>query len=151
MTSMAVQAGRREKQGDCKNAFCQPYVPKDETIIIRPPKGCPLSKPGVLWLLRKTLCGLRRSPYHWYQNIKKILLSLGRLEQSPDGPYVFYGSLRKDLPPIYIGLYVDDFKYFSLSDECETLFETQLGPNVEWTSWEKSRGFWDASTNGKTS
>jgi hypothetical protein len=34
MTSMAIQAGRREKQGDCKNAFCQSYLPKGETIIL---------------------------------------------------------------------------------------------------------------------
>jgi hypothetical protein len=34
MTSMAVQSGRREKQGDCKNAFCQSYLPEDETIIL---------------------------------------------------------------------------------------------------------------------
>jgi hypothetical protein len=126
MTSMAVQAGRREKQGDCKNAFCQSYLPKDETIIIRPPKGCPLSKTGDLWLLHKTLYGLRRSPYHWYQAIKKILLSMG-LNMSPHDPCVFYGPLEDGQPPIYIGLYVDDFKYFSLSDEVEKLFETQLG------------------------
>jgi glycosyltransferase involved in cell wall biosynthesis len=37
MTSMAVEMGRREKQGDCKNAFVQSYLPKDETIICRPP------------------------------------------------------------------------------------------------------------------
>jgi hypothetical protein len=127
MTSMAVQSGRREKQGDCKNAFCQSYLPKDETIIIRPPRGCPLSKPGDLWLLHKTLVyGLRRSPYHWYQAIKKIFLSMG-LTMSPHDPCVFYGSLRDDLPPIYVGIYVDDFKYFSLADETEQLFKSQLG------------------------
>jgi hypothetical protein len=62
MTPMAVQAGRKEKQGNSKNAFCQSYLSKDEVIIIRPPKGCPVSKPGDLWVLRKTLYGLRRSP-----------------------------------------------------------------------------------------
>jgi hypothetical protein len=76
MTSMAVESGRREKQGDCKNAFCQSFLSKEETIIIRPPKGFPLSKPGDLWLLHKTLYGLRWSPYHWYQAIKTILLSM---------------------------------------------------------------------------
>jgi hypothetical protein len=125
MTSMAVQYGRIEKQGDCKNAFCQSYLPEGETIILRPPKGAPLTKLGDLWLLRKTLYGLRRSPYHWYQSIKKILLNMG-LAQSPHDPCVFYGKLQDDLPPIYIGLYVDDFKYFSLSDEVEALFEKRL-------------------------
>jgi hypothetical protein len=126
MTSMVVQAGRREKQGDCRNAFCQSYLPKEEVIILRPPKGCPISKPGDIWVLHKTMYGLRRSPYHWYQSIKKILLGMG-LTMSPHDPCVFSGKLRGDLPPIYIGLYVDDFKHFSLSEETEDLFETQLG------------------------
>jgi hypothetical protein len=126
MTSMAVQSGRREKQGDCKNAFCQSYLPNDETIIISPPKRCPVSKIGHLWLLRKTLYGLRRSPYHWYQAIKAIFLAMG-LTMSPHDPCVFYGTLKDGLPPIYIGIYVDDFKYFSLADETELLFEQQLG------------------------
>jgi hypothetical protein len=125
MTSMAIQMGRKEKQGDCKNAFCQSYLPKGETILLRPPKGAPLGKPGDLWLLHKTLYGLRRSPYHWYQSIKKILLGMG-LNMSPHDPCVFYGKLRDDLPPIYLGLYVDEFKYFSLSPEVEALFEQQL-------------------------
>jgi hypothetical protein len=131
MTSIAVDAGRREKQGDCKNAFCQSYLPKDETIIIRPPSGCPVSKQGDLWVLRKTLYGLRRSPYHWYQNIKKILIAKLGLTMSPHDPCVFYGKLQEDLPPIYIGLYVDDFKYFSLSDETEALFEQQLSAHCK--------------------
>jgi hypothetical protein len=125
MTTMAVDMGRREKQGDCKNAFCQSYLPKDETIIVRPPKGCPLSRRGDLWLLRKTLYGLRRSPFHWYQNIRSILLGMN-LSQSPHDPCVFYGRLRPDLPFIYLGLYVDDFKFFSASDEAEQLFEQLL-------------------------
>jgi hypothetical protein len=126
MTSMAVERGRREKQGDCKNAFVQSYLPKNEKIIVRPPKGCPISKRGDLWLLRKTLYGLRRSPYHWYQNISKILVSMG-LTISPHDPCVFYGKLADHLPPIYIGLYVDDFKYFSESDKVEKLFEQKVG------------------------
>jgi hypothetical protein len=46
---------------------------------------------------------------------------------SPHDPCVYFGTLKEGLPPIYIGLYVDDFKYFSLSDEVEQLFEAQLG------------------------
>jgi hypothetical protein len=108
MTSMAVEMGIREKQGDCKNAFVQSYLPKDETIICRPPKGgCPLSKPGDFWLLRKTLYGLRTSPYHWYQNIKKIFLGMG-LQISDHDQCVLTGKLVPHLPPIYLGLYVDD-------------------------------------------
>jgi hypothetical protein len=42
-------------------------------------------------------------------------------------PCVFYGKLADHLPPIYIGLYVDDFKYVSDSDEAEKLLEQRLG------------------------
>jgi hypothetical protein len=102
--------------------FANHIFPKDEVIILHLPKGCPISKPGDLWVLHMTLHGLCRSPYHWYQLIKKILLGMG-LNMSPCDPYVFSGTLREDLPPIYIGLYVDDFKYFLLSEETEDLFE----------------------------
>jgi hypothetical protein len=122
---MAVGLGRREKQGDCKNAFVQSYLPKDETIVVRQPKGCPVSKHGDLWLLKKTLYGLRRSPYHWYKNIKSILLGMG-LTMSAHDPCVFSGKLAPHLPPIYLGLYVDDFKFFSTLNETKRLFEERL-------------------------
>jgi hypothetical protein len=47
MTSVATQAGQREKQGDCKNAFCQSCLPKDETTILRPPKDVQSAKPVI--------------------------------------------------------------------------------------------------------
>jgi hypothetical protein len=45
----------------------------------------------------------------------------------PHGPCVFYGKLADHLPPIYIGLYVVDFKYFSESDQTEKPFRQRLG------------------------
>jgi hypothetical protein len=75
---------------------------------------------------KRTLYGLRRSPYHWYHNIKNILLDLG-LSISDHDQCVFSGKLAPHLPPLYLGLYVDDFKYFSESDETERLFERLLG------------------------
>ena len=46
LISMAVERGRVAKQGDCKNAFCQPELPEEEVVICLPPKGCPISKPN---------------------------------------------------------------------------------------------------------
>jgi hypothetical protein len=126
MTSMAVESGRREKQGDCKNAFCQLFLPKDETIIIRPPKGCPLNQPGNLWLLHKTLYSLRWSPYHWYQAIKTILLSMG-LTMSPHDPLHFSRSPPSRLSPNLYRTLCGQLQNFSLSNETEKLFKTQLG------------------------
>ena len=41
---MAVEDGRKLKQGDCKNAFCNSKLREDEICIIRPPQNSPLKK-----------------------------------------------------------------------------------------------------------
>ena len=41
LLSMAIEDGRRLKQGDCKNAFCNGILPDDEVCIVRPPQDCP--------------------------------------------------------------------------------------------------------------
>ena len=53
LTLMAVGDGRRLKQGDCKNAFCNGILPNDEICIVKPPTGCPRSQPGTYWKLNK--------------------------------------------------------------------------------------------------
>jgi hypothetical protein len=122
LTSLAIKKGCIEKQGDCKNAFLHAILPDDEIVIVEPPPGCPLSKPGDLWLLKKTLYGLRRSPFHWYNAFKDALLAVG-LKPCPHDPCVFTGVILDGHPPIYLGAYVDDFKYFSESDAVEQYFE----------------------------
>jgi Reverse transcriptase (RNA-dependent DNA polymerase) len=67
LTTIAVDMGQTQKQGNCKNPFLHPTLPPDEIVIFRPPPaGCPFSQPGELWLLNKTLYGLQHSPKHWY-------------------------------------------------------------------------------------
>jgi hypothetical protein len=66
------------------------------------------------------LYGLRRSPRHWYTKIKGILLSLG-LKDNASGPCLFTGNLvdpsnptiKPSSAPLTLGIYVDDFVYFS--------------------------------------
>ena len=71
LTSMIVGDSRRLKQGDRKNAFCNGILPDDAICIVKPPTGCPRSKPGTYLKLNKTLYGLCRSAYHLvHQNIK---------------------------------------------------------------------------------
>ena len=133
LTSLAVGMGRTQKQGDCKNALCHPILPEDEKVIIRPPSGCPLSKPGELWLLKKTLYGLRRSPKHWYNKFCDAMRNIG-LKPCAHDPCVFTGCIIEGEPPIYLGVYVDDFTYFSASTEVEKAFEHALDQelNVEF-------------------
>ncbi len=129
LTSLAVQKRRALRQGDCKNAFCQGVLPPEEITIVRPPSGDPDANPTEYWLLLKTLYGLRRSPRHWYDKINAILISIG-LTPSLEDPCLYSGFIQdptdpssmKSTSPLTLGLYVDDFVYFSEDPSVEALF-----------------------------
>jgi hypothetical protein len=127
---IAVQVRCVAKQGDCKNAFCQPRLPNEEVVIVTPPPGCPRSEPFSYWKLQKTLYGLRRSPRHWYENFKKHLLAIGFKACTHD-PCLFLGH-RPGYPNdlIYVGCYVDDFIYFSTDRRVEEWFEAFLASRI---------------------
>ena len=127
LISLAVQHGKIAKQGDCKNAFCQPELPEDEVVICEPPRGCPISEPGTYWKLKKTLYGLRRSPRHWYDKFIAVLVNDLGFQQCANDPCVLVGRPFPDEDPVYVGVYVDDFIYFSASTKSETWFEESLG------------------------
>jgi hypothetical protein len=134
LVSLAVQHRHGLKQGDCKNAFCHGDLPPDEVTIVRPPSGDPDSPKDKYWLLAKMLHGLCRSPCHWYQKIDAILHSIG-LVPSPHDP-CFYTSFIKDpqylsntcnsTSPLSLGLYVNNFAYFSKDPKVEQLFKHLL-------------------------
>jgi len=133
MVSLAVEKCRNLKQGDCKNAFCQGILPDDEITIVKPPIGDPDADKDEYWLLKKTLYGFRRSPRHWYNKITSVLASIG-LRPNASDPCMFTGSVcnpnnpAADIPsaPLTVGLYVDDFVYFSEDPEVERRFEQLL-------------------------
>ena len=149
LTSQAVADKRILQQGDCKNAFCNAVLPDDECTVIRPPMGDPAFHKDEYWLLNKTLYGLRRSPHHWYNMVTSILKEMN-LTPSKHDPCLYTGILSNpDAPPealpsnsdpsdpastslpydsttratINIGLYVDDFVFYSTSQAEEDLFQ----------------------------
>ena len=77
LVSMAVEQRCTLKQGDCKNAFCNGVLPPNEMTIAKPPLGNPDAAQNKYWLLKKTLYGLRRSPRHWFEKLRAVLLCLG--------------------------------------------------------------------------
>ena len=127
--AMAVREGVIPKTGDITQAFCQSYLPKGEDYICRPPPGCPLTQKGTYLRLKKTLYGLKRSPKHFYDLARKLLLSIG-LQPHPYSPCLFHGVLIEGQPPLYLGLYVDDFIYFSANRTVETKFETLFSSKI---------------------
>ena len=92
--------------------------------------GCPNSKKGTYWKLNKTLYGLARSAHHWYTKISEILHDM-KFEAMGQDRCVFKCTPFPGKPPIYVGLYVDDFIYYSPSDKVEEWFEQQLQSKVK--------------------
>ncbi len=129
LVSLAVEKQRLLHQGNCKNAFCQGILPPDKITIVRLPAGDPETDPNKYWLLQKTLYGLHRSPRHWYNKTNRILKSIG-LEPSLGDPCLFTGFFKDpddptsapSSPPLSLGLYIDDFVYFSKNPAIEALF-----------------------------
>ena len=126
LVAISAQLKTIPKTGDVAQAFVQSVLPQNEKYVIKPPKGCPITPPKTLMLLKKTLYGLKRSPRHWFETCKKTLISLG-LHPLPNAPCIFTGTLIPGEPPLYLGLYVDDFIYFSSSPKVEAHFEKQFG------------------------
>jgi hypothetical protein len=125
LTSLAVYNRRVLKNCDIKQAFVQSSLPEDEVYIVRPPVGCPKSQPGTYWKLLRSLYGLRRAHKLWYDKLCSHLVSMG-LKNSGNLPCLFVGTLIEGLPPIYVGIYVDDIIYFSPDDAVEQKFEALL-------------------------
>lgn len=49
LIALAVQHKRALRQGDVKNAFCNGILPTTETVVVKPPVGCPFSTPNTSW------------------------------------------------------------------------------------------------------
>jgi hypothetical protein len=125
LTSLAMYNRRVLKNCKVKQAFIQSHLPSGEEYFLRPPAGCPHSKPGKYWRLLCSLYGLKRAPKLWSEMLSGHLKSMG-LKCSNISPCLFTGVLMPGQPPIYVGIYVDDIIYFSVSDDVEKQFESKL-------------------------
>ena len=131
---LAIAAAKKciPKSGDVSQAFFQSSLPASEQYVVKPPPGCPFSRPKTYFKLLKTLYGLKRSPRHWYEKARQTLISMG-LHPLTHSPCIFTGSIIEGEPPLYLGLYVDDFVYFSASTKVESKFETVFGSKIKTT------------------
>ena len=126
LTAIAVKHKRKLKSGDVKQAFCQATLPDHEKYVLRSPAGCPHTSKNTYWLLKRTLYGLKRSPRHWYDRAVALLEQVG-LKRCPKSLCMFRGTILPGKPSLYLGLYVDDFVYFSTDPSAEIEFEKRCG------------------------
>jgi len=125
LTSLAISHKTVLKNCDIKQAFVQSSLPPDECYFVKPPVGCPKSKPGTYWWLLRSLYGLWRAPKLWFDKLSNNLKAMG-LENTPNSPCLLKGILIPGDQPIYVGIYVDDIIYFSPSSYVEKRFESLL-------------------------
>ena len=125
LTSIAIRNRCTLKCGDVKQAFVQATLPNEELYVLRPPQGCLDTNPTDLWKLNKSLYGLRRAPKHWYNKLCSMLTSIN-LRPCANAPCLFHGNPLPNKPPLYLGIYVDDFVYFSTDPTVERAFEDHL-------------------------
>ena len=139
LTARSVGDKRILQQGYFNNAFCNATLPDDEVTLIRPPIGDPDFQDDEYWLLKKKIYGLRRSPHHWYNMIKVIILKMG-LNPSPHEPCLLSGVLTNPFSParipylhyqIHVSLYVDNFVFYSSDPSQEALFKTLLQEHIQ--------------------
>ena len=76
-------------------------------------------------ILQSPLC-----PGHWYCSVCKASLAIG-LSESLYSPCLFSGEIIPGQPPLQIGIYVDDFVYYSQSDVVRIHFEQPLAQHVK--------------------
>ena len=126
------------QQGDCKNAFCNTTIPDDEFTVIQRPIGDPVFQEGEYWIPKKTIYGLLQSPHHWYNMIKGILPKM-IIKASPHEPCLHYAILDSPSSPqtiseaqsqLQVGLYVDNFVFYSSDPTQEALLYTLLQEHI---------------------
>ncbi|KAL7479380.1 hypothetical protein ACHAW6_005112 [Cyclotella cf. meneghiniana] len=121
---------------------------KHTCLVVRPLVGDPGYANNEFWLLKKTLYGLRRSPHHWYNMFTNIFSELG-LIASPQNlciytgvinPWSNYDPTTSDRKLLHIGIYVDDFVYFSEDPAEEKLFQEALASRIKVDFWKHEDG-----------
>lgn len=129
LTSLAIHHKRPLKSGDIKQAFVQSTLPPSEKYALNPPPGCPQTPSNTYWLLKITLYGLKCSPHHWFQKATTILKQCN-LHPTPHNPCLFTGK-PDGKNVMYLGLYINDFVYFSSNPTTEKAFEDQLSKIIK--------------------
>ena len=103
---------------DISSAFLNAELPPDLRVAVRPPVG--FGKPGELWLLLRSLYGLRSAPALWAKHLGWWLKTWG-LKQSVLDPGLFYDGVGHDL--LLVVVHVDDLVIIGAHSRRATLMK----------------------------
>ncbi|EQD35260.1 Reverse transcriptase, RNA-dependent DNA polymerase domain protein, partial [mine drainage metagenome] len=113
----------------------------DKDIYVKPPPE--LEQSGKVWLLKRSLYGLKQSGRNWYLHLSSLLKKCG-LTQSDADPGLFFNLEKR----IYVLIYVDDILVIAPSDEemrnlfaelAKALKIKDLGPVTRFLGWQVER------------
>lgn len=108
-------------QFDARTAYL--HAELDKKNYVKAPPGKETQK-GNIWLLNKSLYGLKQSGKRWYECLAKILRSMGFSATSADNCFF---TRREGVSIEYVLIYVDDILYIgSQKSKCDN-FADKLG------------------------
>jgi hypothetical protein len=120
LLSLAVNRKYKIFHLDISTAFLN--SPINEEIYVEQPPGFNGDRDKV-WLLLKSIYGLRSSPANWYKTVSERLLSID-FKISDVDECVFYKKTDEKI--IMIGIHVDDFVIVCKDEEDYEMFKQQL-------------------------
>jgi len=93
---------------DYTSAYTQSDLDPSEYVYARPPPGYDVDKDGdaVVWLITKSLYGMKQAGRNWYFHLKEWLVKNQGFEPGTADPCCFYKKTANGL--IILGVYVDD-------------------------------------------
>ena len=102
--ALAAKNGWDINQMDVCTVFLRSDLHED--IYMRPPPGCSQAIESI-WKLKRSLYGLKQSPYQWYHTLRQYLQSLSYTLSRLDGGFFMFYNKEKNTRLI-LSIYVDD-------------------------------------------
>ena len=128
--SIAISKSWHIHQLDVKNAFLHGYL--NETVYMHQPMGfCDKGCPDHVYLLNKSLYGLKLAPRAWYQRFADFVATIG-FSHSKSNHLLFIYSQGLDMA--YILLYVNDIILTASLDRLRKHFMALLGAEFAMSS-----------------
>ena len=120
MLAITASLGLHLRGADVKTAFL--YAEQVRPVYVKPPKGTDCGDDEV-WLLHRSLYGLKDAPLRWHQTLKKYLKTIG-MEQCKSDPCLFYKRIKDEI--VLMTITVDDLLIAASTDELANKLISQM-------------------------